>query len=178
MPVFSKIQMSMKFHLMPVEILPIQSGQEHVPVPKLALVRHVVDREERSDVFIAGIAGIFGLQIRRDQTRLPIVGVEYVNVKIEKSYRFHRRPAQENEPLAVVDVIFSLGRIELIAIEILILLDQIDRYIAVGHLALQKMTGHHFAADRNDEINAHRLDRLAGIKSLTVGRHNDRHVVS
>ena len=41
-----------KLQLLPVEVFPVQPRQQHVPVPKLSLVRHVVNREDRSNVAV------------------------------------------------------------------------------------------------------------------------------
>ena len=41
-----QVQIAVELHLPPVEILPIQAGQQHVPVPELALIGDVVDRQQ------------------------------------------------------------------------------------------------------------------------------------
>src|SRR5438105_2713971 len=41
-----QIQLAVKFHLVEVEILPIQASEEHVPVPENALISQVVDRQQ------------------------------------------------------------------------------------------------------------------------------------
>ena len=57
-------------------------------MPEHALIGHVVDREQRADVLVAGHAAIFDLQVGRNQAGLPVVGVEHVDLQIQQPDRF------------------------------------------------------------------------------------------
>ena len=38
-----QIQTSVKFHLLPVEVFPIQTGHRHIPVPEIALIGQIMN---------------------------------------------------------------------------------------------------------------------------------------
>ena len=42
-----EVEVAVELHLPPVEVLPVDAGELHVPVPEAALVGDVVDREHR-----------------------------------------------------------------------------------------------------------------------------------
>ncbi len=126
--------MAIELHLLPIEILPIQPRQQHVPVPKLALERQIVDGEDGCDLLVLGNAAVFGREIRGQQAGLPIVAVQDVEVEIQQPHGFHHRPAEEHKPLAVVDVVFAAFAIEPGPVVILVLLDQVDRAPPPGNL--------------------------------------------
>ena len=71
-------------------------------------IGHVVDREQRGDLLVAGHAAIFDLQIGGNQAGLPVVGVQHVDLQIQQANRFQHRAAEEDEPLAVVDVVLAV----------------------------------------------------------------------
>ena len=106
---------------------------------------------------------IFDLQVGRNQAGLPVVGVQHVDVQVQQADGLQHGAAEEDEPLAVVDVVLAVDAVELVAVEVLVLLDQIDRHLAAGHRAPEQMAGDHLAADGHDEVDPQRLDRLAAV---------------
>ncbi len=106
-PGFQQVQAAKELHLLPVEILPVESGQQHVPVPEHALVGHVVNRKQRANLLVAGHGPVFDLQIGRHQGRLPIVGVQHLDVEVEQVNRFEDGAAKEDKPLAIVTIVFA-----------------------------------------------------------------------
>ena len=99
-------------------------------MPKLALEGEVVDREQAGDVLVARPVAIFDRQIGRHQAGLPIVGVDHIDLQIQQADGFEHRAAEEHEAFAVVDVVLAIDVIKLVAVVVLILLDQIHRRIA------------------------------------------------
>ena len=173
-----QVQIAVELHLPPVEILPIQSGQQHVPVPELALIRDVVNRQHAGDPLVARNAVVLDLQIGRRQARLPVVGVQHVDVQVQQPNGLQNGAAEEHEPLAVVDVVLAVDAVKLVAVEVLVLLDQIDRRLSVGHGARQQMAGDRLAADRHDEIDSQRLDPLSAVAGLPVGGQDHRRLMA
>ena len=62
-----QVELAVELHLVPVEILPVEPGQQHVPVPEDALIGQVVNRQQRGDVLVAVRVGVFDVQVGRDQ---------------------------------------------------------------------------------------------------------------
>ena len=172
-----QVQIAVKLHLPPVEILPVESGQQHVPVPELALIRDVVNRQHAGDPLVARNAVVLDLQIGRRQARLPVVGVQHVDVQVQQPNGLQHGAAEKHEPLAVVDVVLAVDAVELLAVVILVLLDEIDRRLSVGHGAAEQMAGDRLAADRDDEIDSQRLDPLSAVSRLPVGGQNNRRLM-
>ena len=121
---------------------------------------------------------ILDLQIRGDQARLPVVDVQHVDLQVQEADGFQHGAAEEHEPLAVVDVVLAIDAVKLIAIEILVLLDQVDRHGVAGHVAAGQVAGDHLAADGHDEVDSQRFDGQAAIMHLAIGRQNDGRLVS
>ena len=142
-----------------------------------------MDGEQRGDLLVAGIAGIEDLQIGRDQPRLPVVGVQQIDGQIQQADCLQHGPREEDEPLAIIDIILAVGRVELLAVEILVLLDEIDGHGApacgsAGHSAASKAAADHLAADGNDKLAVQPLDRLAAILGLPVAGQDNGHLVA
>ena len=177
-PGLHQVQLAVELHLMPVEVSPVESGQQHVPVPELPLIGHVVDREQTGDPFIPRRGAILDFQVGRNQAGLPIVGMQHVDVQVEQPNCLEDRAAEEDKPLAIVDVVLAVGPVEFVAIEVLILLDQVDRHVATRQRALKQMAGDHLAADRYDEIDPGPLDGLSSISGFSIGRHDQYRMVT
>ena len=95
--------------------------------------------------------------------------MQHVDLQVQQPDGLQHGPAEEDEPLAVVDVVLAVDAVELVAVVVLVLLDQIDGHAAAGQRAPQQMAGDHLAADRDDEVDPQRLDRQAAIAGLAVG---------
>ena len=95
--------------------------------------------------------------------------------EIEQPDRFQRGAAEEDEPLAVVFVVVAVLAVELGAIVVLRLVNEVDRHLVARQRALQERAGHRLAADRDFEPDAGLLDRPARVECLPErGHHDDR----
>ncbi len=169
-----QVQAAEEFHLPPVEILPIQSGKQHVPVPEGSLISHVVNGQQSRDIFKAGLVAVQKLLIRRDQPRLPVVYVQHVDRQFQQANRFHHGPAKENVAFAIIAIVLAVRAVDMVAIEILRLLDEIDRHLAVREMPSQQPPGDSFLTDRNVERKLGLLDWQARAKNLPVGGQDQR----
>ena len=104
--------------------------------------------------------------------------MQHVDLQVQQPDGLQHGAAEEDEPLAVVDVVLAVDAVQLVAVEVLVLLDQVDRHLAAGHGAAQQMAGDHLAADGNDEVDPQRLDRLAAIAGLAVGGQDHRRLMA
>ena len=177
-PRLEQIQLPVKLHLVQVEILPVEPGQQHVPMPEDALISQVMDGQQRGDVLIAVRVGVFDVQISGDQSRLPIVAVDDIDLQMQETDRFQRRPTEEHEPLAVVLVIFALLSIELGPVVIVVLLDEEDWHIGTWQHAAKQSAANDLVTDWNVELHPQWLDRQTAGLDLPIGGHDDGHVVS
>ena len=178
MPVFSRFNLPWNSICRQLKYFQSKPVKQHVPVPELALEGEVVDRQQRGDPLIARHAVILDLQIGRDQARLPVVDVQHVDRQVQQPDRLEHGAAEEDEPLAVVDVVLAVDAVELIAVEILVLLDEVDRHGAAGQVAAGEVAGDHLAADGHDEVDSQRFDGQAAIADLAIGRQDDGRLVS
>jgi len=171
-PSLQQVQMTVGLHLVPVEVLPVQPGQQHVPVPERALVGHVVDRKQRGNPLVAREAAVFDVQIRRHQPGLPVVGVDHVQVQLQQPHGLQHRPREEHKPLAVVRIVLAVLAIELGPVVIGLLVDQVDRHVAAGQVAPQQSPGDRLAARGHDELDAQRIDGQSAVAGLAVAGHD------
>ena len=95
--------------------------------------------------------------------------MDHVNIEIQQSDSLHHRPGEEHEPLAIVRIVLAVLAIELIAVVVGILLDQVDRNRAVGQVTPQEAPGNRFVADGDDEFDSQRFDRQSAIPRLPIG---------
>ena len=116
-----------ELHLFPVEILPVESRQVHVPVPEATLKRHVVNGEDGRGSVESRLATQLRSHQCRDETRLPIVGMNHVGLQVKLLHGFDGRATEEDEPLAVVTVVLIVLDVGSLTVEIDRLVDQIDR---------------------------------------------------
>src|SRR5439155_2161729 len=103
--------------------------------------------------------GVFDVQISGDQSRLPIVAVDDIDLQMQETDRFQRRPTEEHEPLAVVLVIFALLSIELRPVVIVVLLDEEDWHIGTRQHAAKQSAANDLVTDWNVELHPQWLDR-------------------
>ena len=75
------VGLGLNFHLPPVEVLPVQTGQQHVPVPEASLVGQVVDRHDRFGTLHPRVAPEFRLEVGWYKSGLPIVAMHDVDVE-------------------------------------------------------------------------------------------------
>ena len=148
-----------ELHLFPVEILPVEARQVHVPVPEAALKRHVVNGEDRSDAIESRLTTQLGGDECRDEARLPVVGMNHVGLQIEMPHHFHGRSTEEDEPLAVVAIVLLVLDIDPLAVEVERLVDQINCDVRSRKLSLQHAGIHVLVSHRNSHRKRHRSDR-------------------
>src|SRR3712207_2418357 len=103
-PGLQKAQIAVELHLPPIEVLPVDASELHVPVPEVALVRDVVNREQTADRIIRRYPTKVGFQVGGDKPCLPVVAVHDFSAQVEQPNGLQRRPAEEYEPLAIVFV--------------------------------------------------------------------------
>ena len=157
-----QVQIAEELHLLPVEVFPVQPGQQHVPVPEHALIGHVVDREQRADLLVAGHAAVLDLQIGRDQPRLPVVGSAARRRADRAAGSLRAPPGRRTRTARSCRVVLAAVLIEARRDRSTGLLDQVDRHRAARQMALQKAARDRLAADGHVEVDAGRLDRHAG----------------
>ena len=116
----------MKFHLLPIEIFPVDPGEQHVPVPERPLIGKIVHRHQRCDSCQSLATGTLNLEIGRDQTGRPIVTVEQIHIKRNLLDELQHSSGKKYESLAVIFVIGTCLTVDTIAIEIVVLADEVD----------------------------------------------------
>ncbi len=128
--------------------------------------------KHRGDLLIPRHARVDHLQVSRHQSGLPVVGVQHVHRQVQQADGLQHGPREKNEAFAIIDIILAVDAVELIAVEVLVLVYEIDRDLAAGHGAPRQLPADHLAADGHDEIQAQGLDGLAAIAGLPIGGHD------
>ena len=75
-----------------------------------------MDGEHRTDILILRTETVDGLEIQRRQSRLPIVAMQNIRIKIEEGQDLHDAAAEECETLAVVIVAITAGTLEVVLV--------------------------------------------------------------
>ncbi len=104
-----EVEPAVELELPPVEQVPVEPGQGHVPVPEHPLVGQVVDRQQGPDRAAAVRAAVELVEVDGDQPGLPVVAVDDVGAEAQQADRLQHRPVEEDEPLAVVGVVARRG---------------------------------------------------------------------
>jgi hypothetical protein len=101
------------------------------------LVAQIVDSEDGCSPLKEVVAAEAGLQIDRQQRRLPVVGMQNIRLEIDSSAYLQSRPAEQGEALRIVWVILR-GRalIQAITVKRRIVANKVDRRTA-GKMSLQ-----------------------------------------
>ncbi len=136
-----------------------------------------MNRNHRRGSFELRHRAVFDLVIGRYQSGLPVVAMQNIEIQLQQSSGFQHRAAEKHKPLAVVGVIFPRHLVQLGAIEILRLIDEVDGHIARWQPTFQQTPGHQFAIDRNFELHAGRLDFDSRLADRSICRHHDRNFV-
>ncbi len=126
----------MELELPPVEEMPLQPGQRHLPVREQPEIGQVMNREQRAGRAQLGDALIDRFQIHRNQSGLPVVAVDDVGSKVEGLDRFQHGPIEKDEALAIVVVILAVRPVEPVAVEVTRLVDQVDQDVGSRQPAL------------------------------------------
>ena len=104
-PGLEQVELAPKLHLLPVEVFPVESGEQHVPMPEEPLVGHVMDRHHGAGVLHRGRRGIEQLLVGGHEAGLPVVAVDDVVGHLLPRSEFHGGPRKKDEPLGVVGIV-------------------------------------------------------------------------
>ncbi len=99
------------------------------------LVGEVVDGEDDPGPCEEGIVLALVLQVVRDECGLPVVAMDDVGPEVHLFQELQNAAAEKGETLGVVGVVAAGGAVKLVAREVLLVLDEIDRYLAQRRLA-------------------------------------------
>ena len=106
-----------------------EPGHGHVVVPEDALVGEVVDGEEGGQRTEHGMVAVERAQVDGNQPGLPVVGVDDLRSPARSpsaSIASSAAPTKEHEALAVVPVVAVRGAVEPIAVEVVVLGEEVD----------------------------------------------------
>ena len=137
------------------------SGRPHFPhlrVGKEPLVTEIVNREDHRQRTHHGIVGVLHAQQNGNERRLPIVAVNHVR-QPNALREFDRGPRELREPLGVVAIVAGLVAVEVVAVEILGIVDE-----EVAHARHRLSFGNRRetepVAQRNRDARNHRRGNL------------------
>ena len=172
-PGLEEIELAEVLHLLPVEVAPVDAGQQHVPVPEDPLIGHVVDRVERPRPRQPRPLRGEDLLVGGDEAGLPVVGMDDVARLLEAVGKFQDRAREEDEPLGVVGVVLGAA-VERGTVEVGVVADQVDgrvgRAVLPGDQRLVDRGPLAPRPDRHVELPACRFDRQpARREDLAVG---------
>ena len=181
-----KVQIPKKLHLLPVEVLPVHVGQRHIGPPESTLIRQIVNRHDRCAMAIPPISAIKSPMECGDQPRLPIVAMENVDRQSKPFDGFHHGSRKERKPLAIVPVIAMRVAIEIIAIEVKRLIDEVDidgrscgrsASVYTRQLRFQYMRRHRLSSHVDHKRDVRVVDLGAVPLRLAITRHEQTTVV-
>ena len=86
------------------------------------------------------------------------MAMDQLAAQVEQRDGLQRRPAEEDEPLAVVFVVVATFAIQLGPIVVMRLMHEVHRHRIARQRTAQESAGHHFAADGHFEADARRFD--------------------
>ncbi len=173
-----QVELAVELHLVPVEVSPIEAGQQHVPMPEAALVGKVVDGNQRDRVFEPRDAAVFDLQQSGDETGLPVVAVDDIDIEVQEPDGFEDRTTEEHKTLAVVAIIFAALLIQAVAVEVVVLANEVDgdfwpggstRLGREGEESFEQLARDGLLADRDGKLNAGRSEVEAALKDGPIG---------
>ncbi len=168
---------AVELELTPVEQVPVQAGQRHVPVPEQAQVRQVVDRQQRPGRGQLGHVLVERAQIHRDQAGLPVVAVDHVGAQVQGPDRSPARRAGRRRSARSCRRNRCPGAVEAVAVEVAGLVDQVDRDPRAGQPGVADLALHHPGTDRDLEGDARvRKLQAGGPGAAVAGQEQDRPV--
>ncbi len=165
------------------EEVPPEPGHRHVVVPEHALVGEVVDGEQGREPAQQRVIAVERAQVDGQEPGLPVVGVDDLRGPadtgargLERGQTLQGAAAEEHEALAVVPVVAVGGAVEIVAIVVVIVLQQVHRH-AGGAVRLDE--GPLRDAIPEGDLQPRHDDPRIGRVGLdpAVLRHHDPHVV-
>ena len=92
-----------------------------------------------------------------NQPRLPVIGMHNVRVESESAGDFQHRPAEEDKAFTVVPEVAIPVEVQAGSVEVIGLIDQVDRHRRAGQRCLPDLSLHVLLADGNGEFQVHGL---------------------
>src|SRR5262249_27266188 len=125
------------------EQVPAEPGHRHVVVPEYALIRQIVDREDRGELAEARRVAVERAEVDGDEAGLPVIAVNDLWPPgapprlPDQRQRFEPAAAEEDKALAVVPVV-AVGRpVEALAVEVLVVTEKVHGNVR-GRPALEE----------------------------------------
>ncbi len=112
-------------------VLGPEPGHEQRAAVEDALIGEVVDGVE-ARAAVQRLRPFDGVQVDGDERGLPVVGVHDVGKPGERLRELERAARQEREALEVVAVALRRRSIEVRPIEVVMVLEEVDRDVATG----------------------------------------------
>ena len=172
-----QVELAPELHLLPVEIFPVESRKQHVPIPEEPLVGHVVDRHHGAGVLHGSRRLIEQLLVGGHEARLPVMAMDDVEWLPLPRGQFHRGTRKEDEPLGVVAVVLRPA-IQRRTVEALVVGHEQDLDPRLRSNATENPGVQLPHADRHIEGHAGGLDRQPLGKYLSVGGDHERDVTA
>ena len=134
------------------------------------LVGQVVNREQRGHLLVERLLPPLGIQPGRDDTGVPIVGVNHVRLPVQHAERGQGGPAEDGEPLRVI-----LETVHPIAGQVHLVPDEIDRHLV--HLSAEEMNVLLVASGGHGERRGERAELERVAPNGAVAGDHQAHVV-
>src|SRR5262249_28033321 len=145
---------------------------------EVALVRQVVDREQRAYRVKPWLLAIELVQIDRHEPGLPVVAMDDVRPQVQQPDHLERRPAEENEAFAVVRIVRSMNAIKAVAVEVPWLIDQKNRHPRAWQRHAVYLPLNERWADRHAQGEARSFQRKLQLPDASVKRQDQRRVMA
>ena len=159
----------------------VQSGDAERFRPGIALIVEVVDRVDGARVAKVVAGAQSGMEIDRQQRRVPIVSVKNVGRDAEKTAAFDDGATEKRETLQVVVKAVDARRVNLFAIEVVVVGDEDQRNVASRQRRSQVARFRRPVRPRQtDGANNFRLDVVAHepIACLPIVRRDNDNVMT
>ena len=102
-----------------------------------------------------------------------------VDFQVQKTYRLHRRAAEENVPLAVVDIVRAVRiLVNAVSIKIILLIDQINRRVGSRNDRFENAPFNRFVSNGSGKLQTRVLNVKPLLESLSVSGNNQSAFVS
>ncbi len=124
-----EVQGAEVFELSRVVVFVPESGSDQIGAVEDALIREVVNGiDARASVQWA--TPLDGVHVHRHERGLPIVRVHDVRDPTERGAELERAPRQKGEAVEVVRIVAAGRAVEIRTIEVLVVLEEVDRHLA------------------------------------------------
>ena len=93
---------------------------------KDALVTEVVDAEERAGAGKVSVSQELLMQVKRDQSRLPVVSMDDIRNEVEVAGELNSGTAEQTKTFGIVWVVMALLAVELVAVIVFRVVKKVD----------------------------------------------------